>query len=128
MSITACYITGKPVGGTDSYYFGTPAHVLLRLTQSAFAHFVIRADKDAMHQQIMGDIKQCVDDIDDFQKKHGGLKPDNTDTYIDKAIDIAILADKLQSRLENLMTQKCESGVRILRAIKRDFQATGKLS
>jgi hypothetical protein len=131
MTIKTCYITGEPVSTRDTYYFGTEAHVILRLTQPSFAHFVIRAGKDKMHSQIMADIKQVCDDIDAFKAKElqsGSLEPDNTDTYIDAAIDRAIRAEKLDDRMANLLTQKCESGIRILRLMKKDFDQTGKLS
>lgn len=126
-----CYVTGEPVSTRDTYYFGSEAHVILRLTQPSFAHFVIRAGKDVMHKQIMADIKQVCDDTDAFKAKElqsASLKPDNTDTYIDAAIDRAIRADKLDGRLGNLLTQKCESGIRILRQMKKEFDQTGKLS
>jgi hypothetical protein len=116
-----CYITGQD--HTQEYYFGTPGHVLLSLTQDAFAHFVIRAGKDTMHRQIMADIKALYEKIDAFSAEHQ-LPPEEDDRYVDAAIHLNILADEKAK----LLTQKCESGVRILRQIRADFQKHGKLS
>jgi DNA-binding transcriptional regulator YbjK len=116
-----CYVTGKDL--TTTYYFGSADHVILNLTQDAFAHFVIRAGKDTMHSQIMADVKAAVEAA---QKKAlvGKSALPNSDEYIDARIEYAMCIDKLG----NLLTQKCESGVRILRAMKADYKKTGKLS
>ena len=127
--VATCYITGKPTTIRDTYYFGSEGHVVLQLTQSAFAYFVIRAGNDVMHKEILADIKQAVDDVIAFKVKHDADPSiGNTDSYIDMAVDRSIRADKLDTRMANLLTQKCENGVRILRKIKKDFEDTGKLS
>jgi len=118
---TKCYITGKDY--PTQYYFGTEAHVVLSLAQDAFAHFILRAGKDVVHNQIIKDIKQVCDDIEAFEKEYP-TKPADVDSYIDASISLNILVDRRNA----LLTQKCESGIRILRQIKADFQRTGKLS
>jgi hypothetical protein len=122
MSTAACYVTGETIG-LSPYYFGTEQHVRLALTQEAFGYFIVRAGKDTMHQQIMADIKNAVMELDAAEKQRAATKI-NTDASIDASIESAIKADKLA----NLLTQKCESGVRILRSLKKEFEQTGKLS
>lgn len=116
-----CYVTGKE--HTQQYYFGSEAHCVLRLSQDAFAHFILRAGKDLTHGQIMGDIKKVCDDIEAFAKEYP-TKPENIDSYIDASINLNILLDKQAA----FLTQKCESGTRILRQMRADFQKNGKLS
>lgn len=120
-----CYVTGKKKNESalNSYYFGSEAHVVLTLSQEVFAHFIIRAGKDTMHQQIMKELREANDNIDDFLNKNP-LPPLDDDEYIDASIEKSILVDKMA----NLLTQKAESGVRILRQMKKDYEATGRLS
>jgi len=122
-NLDQCYITGRPKNETECYYFGSETRVLLRLTQEAFAHFIIRAGRDTMHKQIMDDIKTNAEGIKAFSQEFPEA-PTDVDTYIDAAIKLAILTDER----EKLLTQKCESGVRILRQMRKDYQTNGKLT
>ena len=116
-----CYVTGKDY--PQQYFFGTEGHVVLNLVQEAFAHFIIKAGKDQVHMEIMRDLKKNHDDIVAFEKEYP-TKPEETESYIDAAISLNMLMDKQAA----LLTQKCESGVRILRQMKSDFAKNGKLS
>jgi hypothetical protein len=116
-----CYVTGDKL--TSSYYFGSEGHIVLALSQPTFAHFILRAGKDKMHQTIMGELKEACEKLDAFLDANP-LKPEDDDAYIDAAIEKSILSDKVH----NLLTQKAESGARILREMKKDFVNTGKLS
>lgn len=116
-----CYVTGKEY--PSQFFFGTESHVVLHLAQDAFAHFVIRAGKDTVHMEIMRDLKTNFDKIEAFKKEYP-TKPQETESYIDAAISLNMLMDKQAA----LLTQKCESGVRILRQMKREFEKNGKLS
>lgn len=122
-NLDQCYVTGRPKNETECYYFGSESRVLLRLTQEAFAHFIIRAGKDTMHKQIMSDIQENANTIKAFTQEFPEC-PTDADIYIDAAIKSAILSDER----EKLLTQKCESGVRILRQMRKDYQANGKLA
>jgi hypothetical protein len=112
-----CYVTGKDY--PQQYFFGTENHVVLDLSQEVFAHFIIRAGKDTVHMEIMRDLKASYDKIEAFKKEHP-TKPQEREAYIDAAIAL--------NKVYNLLTQKCESGIRILRQMKRDFEKNGKLT
>lgn len=116
-----CYVTGKDY--PSQYFFGTEQHVVLDLSQEVFAHFILRAGKDTVHMEIMRDLKTNFDAIEAFKKEHP-TKPQEKEAYIDAAIALNMLVDKEN----NLLTQKCESGIRIVRQMKRDFEKNGKLS
>jgi len=117
-----CYVTGEKAKA-DPYYFGTETRLVLWLSEETFAHFIIRAGKDTMHKQIRGDIKNICMELAAIAAKLAGFGV-NTEEYIDTSIEGAIKVDKF----ENLLTQKTESGVRILRKIKEDYKQTNKLT
>ncbi len=147
-----CYATGK-TEGLQFYCFGSRDHVRLALSQDAFAHFIIRAGKDDVHQEIMRDLREINDKLNDFSARAANsmismfdnataskltkLHSEGTttesldidgeftyDAYIEASMERAILLDKMQ----NLLTQKAESSVRILRQIKKDYETMGKLT
>lgn len=72
---------------------------------------------------IMRDLKANCDKIEAFKLEYP-TKPTESEAYIDAAIALNMLVDKENT----LLTQKCESGIRILRQMKRDFEKNGKLS
>lgn len=124
-----CYVTGsKDVHPLlNSYYFGSEGHVVTLLTQMAFSYFNIRAEKDASHMEIMCDIKSKVEQINAFKKEtkaKDDREPLTDDQFFDASIQLNIYADELAK----LTTQKAESGLRILRQMRADFQKNGKLT
>ena len=117
-----CYVTDKAVG-LNLYYFGSENHVRLALCQEAFAHFILRAGNDPMHKEIMRDIEEAIDAVADVDDRWD-LTEKNTDSRIDISIERAMKMDTLTK----LLTQKCESGVRILRQLKKEYERNGKFT
>lgn len=124
-----CYVTGSTEVDPlfNSYYFGSARHVLTTLTQMAFSYFNIRAEKDQVHTQIMADMKAKHEEMEAFKKKieeQDKREPLTDDQFFDASIQLNIYADEYQA----LITQKAESGLRILRKMREDYQKNGKLT
>lgn len=129
-----CYITGTPT--SHETFYGE--RVFLPVSQEAFAHFVIRAGKDAEHVSIMARIKDFAERRKNFEDEYlagqNGLINGQDhilsleDVDQESYIDIAIKQARFNTELSGLLTEKAESGIRILKVMKTDYLLTKKLS
>lgn len=118
---TSCYVTGKE--GTGAYSFGEA--VTLDLTQEVFAHFVLRAGRDPAHQKIMDKLKtnyerstNLLDHIYEADDAHN----------VDRVVDLQLEAGALIAEKINLLIEKANSGIRILRQMRAEFKSEGRLN
>lgn len=116
-----CYVTGKEEA--KSYTFG-PA-VLLGLTDAAYAHYLLRSEKDAVHQEIVRDLAAKRAELQKIADEAMHNKDFGKDD--DKYLDTVIATFTADDKVANLQIQQFESNVRILRQMREDYRRSGRL-
>lgn len=134
MQKTPCYVTGIPT--THQTFYG--GQVYLKVSQDAFAHFIIRAGKDPSHRAIVERVTALADEYEHYQDEHlagqrGFMDDQGNITSIegldnDSYIALALQIGHYKAQIATLMQEKAVSGIRILRQMREDYQKTGKLS
>ncbi len=148
-----CYVTDDPK--TQPYSFG--GRLIIGLTEETFAHFIIRSKDDPTHRSIIErenelhkqindaltqgkalNLQTLVDDLkstssaykalqEALQKSLGKMEVKGP-TTIDDIIEIQCRLIKLDNDYATLMVEKGQSGLRILQAMKKEYQEKKSLS
>lgn len=120
-----CYVTGS-TRAVRQYEFGKT--VVVPLSEQAFAHFVILATKDEAHQEIHNRLLNLCLDADDIVTESKIAFPNGVpDDKYDDFIAMQLSASKKDADILQASIEKANSGLRILRELRKKFLATGSL-
>lgn len=116
-----CFVSGVRVHPTSPLYvFGES--VVLPLSQQVFAKFILAAESNPEHKEIMSKIAAKIDQINAQKEK---LRVSSLKLKAD--IDVPDFANqqlsitKLENELNSLMMDKAISGVAILEEIHKEY-------
>jgi len=115
-----CYITGAK----EIQSYNLSPIFKAYLTQEAYAYYILRAKKDATHQGIELQGQKIAEDIRQFKEENIIAPYDNQEGYI----SAQVAAIKLDRDRENYYYDASMSSLRILDEMKKDYQASEKLS